>query len=359
MIAAVGWLLFAGATLTAAAPTASLLQPGPAIDYSAIAFSPERWKSRSVSLQLVPWTGERLVFLTTHTNLDSAVMALFVGRLDGGWKLYSDLTGRSPGLFKQWNGKPTIAAVPDADLTCGLGCGYIGATGIELGKFYDDDYPLVVAKTNAFPHYCFYEMGRNFYTFGDRHSLFITGYAVFMRYVCMDALGCDDPDRRTRDIIEQAEMLYAKSDINFLKAFTTLGGLDEKAPRLKRPDGKWLQPSDQPVLYASAMLKLHRDCGGDAWVKRFFAELRKCPKVKADNAETALRQSLHWVVAASCAARRDLSGVFADRWRFPMSAETRRIFAGIAWESPDTDAARVLRKLPGPASEATPKNTAD
>ena len=46
------------------------------------------------------------------------------------------------------------------------------------------------------PHYYFYEMGRNFYTFGDRHSLFITGYAVFMRYACMDALKCEDPGHR-------------------------------------------------------------------------------------------------------------------------------------------------------------------
>ena len=356
------WLVFATATLATAtlaaatlaadSLTPAVLAPGPAIDYSKLAFNPDRWQQRGVSTQLFPWTGERLVFLTTRSNLDHGVMARWVGRLDAGWKLYADLTGRTPGLFKQLAGKPTIAAVPDAGLTCGVGCGYIGATGIELGKFYNDDYPLILAKTNAFPHYCFYEMGRNFYTFGDRHSLFITGYAVFMRYVCMDALGCEDTDRKTRETIEQAEALYAQSDLDFLKAFTTLGGLDEKAPRVRRPDGKWLQPSDQPVIYASAMLKLRRDYGGDAWVKRFFAELTKCPKVKADNADTALRQSLSWLVAASCAARRDLSPVFVDRWRFPMSAETRQALAGIAWEAVDTDAASVFKKLPASASPA-------
>jgi hypothetical protein len=44
-------------------------------------------------------------------------------------------------------------------------------------------------------------MGRNFYTFGDRHSCFTTGFAVFMRCVCMDTLGCHDDDRRTREVI--------------------------------------------------------------------------------------------------------------------------------------------------------------
>ena len=328
-------------------PAPRVLEPGPAVEYRGLAFNPERWKQRGLSTQLYPWTGERLVFLTTRTNFDGAVMARFLDRLDGGWKLYADLTGRSPGLFKQLQGKPTIAAVPDASLTCGLGCGYIGATGIEVGGFYGGDYPLVAVKTNAFPHYYFYEMGRNYCTFGDRHSLFITGYAVFMRYVCMDSLGCEDPDRRTREIIEEAEALHAKSDMDFIRAFTTLGGLDEKAPRLKRADGRWLQPSDQPVLYASAMLKLRRDHGGDAWVKRFFAELVKCPKIKADSGEAAMRQSLNWFAAASCAARRDLSDVFVDRWRLPLDRAARQALAQIKWDSPETDAAFVLQTLVG------------
>ncbi len=323
------------------------LRPGEPVDYGKIAFSPEEWKKRGISTQLVPWTGERVVFLTTNNvSLDKKVMAIFLDRLDAGWKLYADLTGRSPGLFKQLNGKPTIAAVPRGSLTCGIGCGFIGATGIEVAGFYTSDYPLVSKHTAAFPHYYFYEMGRNYYTFGERHSLFITGYAVFMRYVCMDALGCEDPDRPTRATIEQAEELYAKSDLDFIKAFTTLGGLDEKAPRLKQADGKPLQPSDQPVIYASAMLKLRHDCGGDVWVKRFFAQLTKCPKVKADNPAAGLRQSLSWFVAASCAAHKDLSGLFVDRWRFPLTREARAVLAQARWNSPETDAPAVLAVLP-------------
>lgn len=341
------WSLAVAVLLTAApAFAADLLRPGPPTDYGKLAFNPGEWTKRGLSTVLVPWTGERVVFLTTNANLDPRIMTLFLARLDGGWKLYADLTGRTPGLFKQLDGKPTIAAVPRASLTCGYGCGYIGATGIEVAGFYADDYPLVTRQTNAFPHYYFYEMGRNFYTFGDRHSAFITGSAVFMRYVCMDALGCDDPDRRTRDIIERAEDLYAKSGLSFLKAFTMLGGLSEKEPRLKHPDGKPLQPSDQPVIYASAMLKLRRDCGGDAWVKRFFAQLVKCPKIKADSAQAALRQSLSWLVAASCAARKDLSGLFVDRWRLPLSPETRQALARVRWEAPSTDASTVLGLLP-------------
>jgi hypothetical protein len=69
------------------------------------------------------------------------------------------------------------------------------------------------------PHYVFYEMGRNFYTFGDRHSCFITGFAVFMRYVCMDALKCEDTDARTRQVIEGIEPLLSASGLSFLDLF--------------------------------------------------------------------------------------------------------------------------------------------
>ncbi len=332
--------------LISVAGAEQLLTPGVSLDYGPLAFRPDAWKKAGLSTQMTPWSGELVVFLTTSSNFEGAVMAQFVARLDAGWRLYADLTGRTPRLFKHFGGRATIAAVPRGELTCGLGCGYIGVTGIEVCGFYNHDYPLIAAQTNAFPHYYFYEMGRNFYTFGERHALFLTGYAVFMRYVCMDALGCEDPDRATRRIIEEAEALYAKTDLDFLRAFTAVCGLGEKEPRLKRPDGRPLQPSDQPVLYASAMLKLRRDCGGDQWLKRFYAELAKCPPFKGQDREAALRQSLNWLVAASCAARQDLSGVFADRWRLPLNRATRAALALVRWHDPTTDAIAVLAQLP-------------
>lgn len=321
------------------------LQPGKPVDYASLAFEPDAWRKRGLSLTLYPWAGQELVFLTTTNRLDPKVMAIFLDRLDSGWKLYADLTGRKPSLFKQIEAKPVLAAVPDASLTCGYGCGYIGATGIEVAGFYANDYPLVQRNPKAFPHYYFYEMGRNFYTFGDRHSLFITGYAVLMRYVCMDALGCEDPDRPTREFIEQAESLVAKGDLDFLQAFTTHGGLDEKAPRLKTPDGQWLHPSDQPVLYASAMLRLRKDGGGDAWLKRFFLELARCPKIEVKNRADALRQAWNWVIAASCAARKDLSPVFAARWKFPVSPVAAKALSEVRWTAAETDAAAVWSQV--------------
>jgi hypothetical protein len=330
------------------AGAASAVAPGSARDCNDIVFYPERWRESNTSTLLYSWPGQEVVFLTTRQDLDHEVMARLLGRLDDGWRLYADLTGRRPEPFKLFDGKPALVAIPNSDLTCGFGCGYIGCTGIEFAGFYDEDHKLLRENPKAMPHYYFYEMGRNFYTFGDRHSLFITGYAVFMRYVCMDVLKCDDPDIETRRGIEAAEELFSKSDMSFLQGFTTLAGLDEKAPRLKNKQGEWFFPSDQPVMYSSVMLKLRRDCGGEKWLKRFFAQLATCPEIEPKDESAALRQSLSWLVAASCAARKDLSPLFADRWRMPLAPQTRQALSATNWTDPNLAAAQVLKTLPEP-----------
>ena len=323
-----GFLIVLSIRQVSHAEEAKPLKPGGAVDYGKMAFYLEKWKKQKV---------------------DGKTMARFVGRLDAGWKVYADLVGKAPRPFKQVAGKPCIAAVPDASLTCGLGCGYIGATGIEVGGFYASDYPLVKKQPRAFPHYYFYEMGLNYYVFGDRHSLFVTGFAVFMRYACMDALKCEGPDAATRKVIEQAEQGHADSKMPFLKAFATLDGLGEKGPRLKDREGKDIHPSDQPVLYAAAMLKLRKDHGGDAWARRFFAALHRCPEVKPDTKEKALQQSLSWLVSASVAARKDLTPVFCDRWRMPLPDATRKALKAVDWSRADLGPPEVVKGLPAAA----------
>lgn len=241
---------------------AQLIEPGGKVEYKNLAFYPDRWKHAKISTRLVPWEGKNIVFLTTHDDLDPQAMTNFINQLDSGWRLYADLTGRGPRPFRRLNGRPTIAAVPRSSLTCGYGCGFVGATGNEASAFCRKDYPLAISDPGAFSHYYFYEMGRNYCAFRDRHSLCVTGFAVFMRYVCMDTLNRIDPDQRTRHTIEKCEAIYAGSDIPYMAAFTNLRQ-GEKGNRLKDGKGKTIVPSDQPVMYATAMLKLHKDCGGN------------------------------------------------------------------------------------------------
>jgi hypothetical protein len=165
-----------------------------------------------------------------------------------------------------------------------------------------------------------------------------------MRYVCMDTLNCVDPDLGTRRTIERCEELYAASEISFLDAFTNLG-TGEKAHRLKDGDGREVSPSDQPVMYATAMLKLRKENGGDPWVKRFCHQMLLCPEIKADDKVGAEKQCLNWLVAASAAAGKDLSPVFCARWRMPVKPTIREGLAKVQWDKQGLSAGTVVDSL--------------
>ncbi len=207
--------------------------------------------------------------------------------------------------------------------------------------FYDTNYPQLKARPRSMPHYAFYEMGRNYYTFGDRHSCFTTGFAVFMRYVCMDTLKCEDPEAGERKTIEGVERRFAASKLSFLDLFTNTTWKNEKAARIKDDNGYSIEPSDQPVCYASAMLRLRRENGGNAWVKRFFHYLATCPVSDQATKAGALEQGMHWLICASLAAQKDLSGVFADDWHYPLTPAQRAAFHTTNWKAPGLTVAQV------------------
>lgn len=315
-----------------------------AVDYSDLAFYPQRWQDQNVSFDMLAWEGSHVVLVTKQGDYDANTMTLFVNRLDAGWQVYSEMIGTQPKSVNTIVGKPYVCALPKSGLSCGYGCGYVGSTGIEVSAFYHIDLPKFEKQPESFQHYYFYEMGRNFFVFGDRASLFTTGYAVFMRYVCMDSLDLIDSDAATRQTIEACEDIYAKSDIGFYDAFTNLGD-GEKHNRLKDEQGQSISPSDQPVMYATAMLKLRRDYGGDQWVRRFFQTLQKCDAAKATDISSAKTQIFNWLVCASLAARQDLSSLFADRWRLPLTANQRRIMKRTDWSDDHLDASAVVREL--------------
>lgn len=340
------WTFFSGILLAAGAGREPNDPGNPRlVDYKTLAFQPEVWERNKFSTMLLAWPGTNIVFLATNGIYNAELVSNWVRRLDQGWALYENIMGTRPMLLKHIDGRATIAAVPGFQFTCGAGCGFLGATGIELAMFYEWNYPALLRNSNAIPHYVFYEMGRNFYTLGGRHSAFTTGFAVFMRYVCMDELGCLDEDPTTRRTIEGVEKLIRKSDLPFLKMFTNADGLSEKEPRVKDSEGGWVDPSDQPVTYASAMLRLYRDHGGTDWARRCFHALAECPPATDKTKEGALKQSWHWLVAASIAARKDLCPVFAGDWRLPLSLVTQRELAAMDWSKENLSAVSVLARI--------------
>jgi hypothetical protein len=159
-----------------------------------------------------------------------------------------------------------------------------------------------------------------------------------MRYVCVDTLKLVDNDKNTRKVIFAAIDEYEASDLPFLPTFTNADGLTEKQNRLKS------SPTDQPVMYASAMLRLHKEFGDD-WLKQFFRQLATCPgsnpKVKAG----AQQQCFHWFLAASVAARKDLSPIFVQKWRLQLTRPQQEALQTIDWNSPELEAGTIVNEM--------------
>lgn len=308
------------------------------IDYLPLAFYPKRWSEGKIDTEMSPWEGKHVAMITINDALDAEAMRKFVARLDGGWEIYQRFTGKNPRLFKHLNKKATICALPQNHLSCGYGCGYLGATGIEIIHFYDDHFPAFQKNHKSVPHAYYYEMGRNFYTYGHKHSVFTTGFAVFMRYVCIDELKGHDGDHRTRDVINRAIDVYAQSDLKFLNTFTNAMGGHEKGDRLK------ITPSDQNVMYASAMLKLWKELGND-WLESFYQHLEKAPAIPGQSKEGARVQCLNWYLACSLAAKKDLANYFVDQWRFVLTKKESAVLKQVKWDTTDLTASKILTDL--------------
>ncbi len=337
--------IFISTALSLSAHAAEHIIPQP-IDYAKMSFYPDRWVSEEVDqLDMVAWAGEKVALVTTNTKLDPAVITDFVEKLDSAYTLYHELTGYTPRIFKSIDNKATICALPKNNLSCGYGCGYIGSTGIEMIEFYDVHYPGLIQNSKNIPHCYFYEMGRNYFGFKNRHSCFTTGFAVFMRYVCIDSLNYFDKDVKTRSTINSAITLFEKSDMSFVSAFTDKAGSGEKGNRLKDENGKTIRPSDQNVMYASLMLKLRNENGGNDFIKRFYQNINECPAIQPIDESTARQQCVNLMISASAAARKDLTPYFTDKLKLRISEETRKTLASVAWDEENLKVSEVIKSL--------------
>jgi hypothetical protein len=54
---------------------------------------------------------------------------------------------------------------------------------------------------------------------------------------------------------------------------------------------------------------------------------------------------MNWLVCASAAAGQDLSPVFADRWRMPLSAKQRAILSEVRWNDNEINVPEIIQRL--------------
>jgi hypothetical protein len=107
--------------------------------------------------------------------------------LDKIYQYYKRVTGRDPNIAKQFNNKPTIVMGVN---TCGYGCGYIGAGGIE---FLSTSWRSMSSnfKNGIYDTSIPYEFGRNFcYTYDklqyQTNDPVIDGFAVYNRHAAFN-----------------------------------------------------------------------------------------------------------------------------------------------------------------------------
>lgn len=269
---------------------------------------------QNAKLQLHAWTGQRVAILTQSADLDAATLAEMTTKLDAVYDFYAKTTSREPQKGKLYDGRLTVAEVNE---TCGAGCGYLGAGGIELTRetfktLYDG-----VKNRHEWDQAICYEFGRNFWFYGDAleykdlgdvQRSVTTGYAVFMRFAAMEAAQM------------QGGPFRDKSFANFKTQVEELVDLYEKDPALNW--GNTLRLDKAPAnplglngtdLFAGFLFRL-RHMGDKDFLTRLWQEAAKRPK--AQSTQDALD---NFVIAACAGATKNLSQIFTQRWRWPLS----------------------------------------
>jgi hypothetical protein len=235
-------------------------------------------------------------------------MTKLVTALDRAWSYYATTTGQLPATAHSLNGRDEIAEV---SATCGAGCGYIGATGIEIQTTYFEAMYRRLANHDQYDQIPFYELGRNFWFWSDQLEFqppdqdpVVTGFAVWMRFRSMNAAGV------------KGAPFNGTPFSTFHSQVAALAGQYEADPSLTFADTLAMDKS--PGLYggtdfwASLMMQLAHRHGGQTFVTRFWHHVGTLPA-----ASSTTDAVTNWVRAARYAACTDLRPVFYKRWGFP------------------------------------------
>ena len=276
-------------------------------------------------LQLHPWKGKHVAILTKLEGLDPKLMQGICDTFDKIHEFYQDSTGQQPAKIKQLDGLLTVAEV---DETCGAACGYLGATGIELTQGCFADLYTGYQKAGTIDQAPPYEFGRNFWFYSRQLAYqkpvsdrsVVTGYAVFMRIMSLEAAGAklgpfrDKSGAEVRKIMESLVDLYEADKSQTWENTLKVDAAPENPLGLNGTD-----------LFASFCLRLARDHGGMVFVKRLWRASGELPA--ANSTQDAVD---NFVIAASKAAKKDLSDHFSATWRWPVTAAGKAASAAAA-----------------------------
>lgn len=263
-------------------------------------------------MNLHVWEGNKVIILSRNSNLNRETMFKWLKAMDTTYEYYRTCTGREPSINPATyiSNKTTIA---DVTTTCGAGCGYLGATGIELQNTYFDVMYNAIDNYNQYDQAAFYEFGRNFWFYGNQlayktNDPIATGYAVFMRFMAMEAAGVNGAPFGSwtfstfRSNVENLITTYlADASLNWGNTLGIGQGIA----------GSGLGATD---LFASFCFRLRRDYGGEAFVQNVWKKAGLRP-----NAITTQGAVDNFFLASCAAANKNLTTLFQS-WKWPLSA---------------------------------------
>jgi serralysin len=307
------WLVVVAALASIVfASTSVLISPPPALAATTVTkLSPITYTAFDGHTEtLIPWQGNKVTVLVQRgVTRDATVMTKMVSAFDRAWNYYAKTVGRLPATAHSLNGRVEVAEV---NTTCGAGCGFLGATGVELqSSYFESTVYAQLANHGLYDQAPFYEFGRNFWFWSPQLEWIsptpdsvTTGFAVWMRFRSMNAAKVrGGPYNGTAFTTFRSQVAHLagqyEADTSLTWASTFGAG---KSPGLYGPTDFW----------ASLMMQLASRHGGQMFVSRFFHHAFTLPTA-ATNGEVVK----NWVAASNYAACVDLSTVFYDRWGFP------------------------------------------
>lgn len=259
-------------------------------------------------------------------SFDENTIRDMLSRLDDAWSEYQTVTNRTPTefiIYTTSGGKnlAPIVVLPYAKMICnGLGCGYVGNTGIEIASdWFEQEIYNDYAAENKLNTVLFYEMGRNYFVYNNLKPIrndgeelgMETGFSVFMREVIAERINSPLRDENIATLNQIREMFPIYLNDNTLDWETTF--LNGNYPT----NGTGYTPDNNAMV--ASMLHYLKDQLGSEFESNFF-------RFANNRGEGQPQNDLFYSVffkSASDAVNRNLAQEFTS-WKLPLpdGAET-------------------------------------
>ena len=281
------------------------------------------WTFRKVPVMRIPYLGRRMALLARRRDLTPELAAKILDALDRAADFYAKVTGREPPPVRVHKGRITIAEVQG---TCGAACAYLGQTGIEIMPAYLDVMVRAVRERGEFDQPLFYELGRNWWfwtrTLDVSPGSVCTGYAVFMRFLAMEAACVKGAPYQGWPFEEFRAACLSLLDVYLANpeapSWEMLLSTSPVAVHTFVREGRNSITLSTADLLASLFDRLCQRHGGIDFFARFLKAAENLPESK-----TAADICANLVAAASSAAGRDLGDEFRA-WKFSLTPSAAR-----------------------------------